>query len=539
VQILGIAIDRLGTASRLIVGAIALVTVGVIIYIVMSAGSAAYTPAFTNLDARSAGDLQAALAGAGIPSKLADGGATVKVPSSKVNEARVAAGKAGVGSSRADWSLLDKSSLSQTDGQWQMKVQRVRSDLLASQIEDIAGVCRATVNLAIPERSVFSADQDQPHASVNVDTCGGVLTDTAVRGIVALVAGAVPGLSGTNVAVIDQEGHSLSNASSAIGVETADRMSAESAWESRESGIAQTALDRLVGVGNGSALVAGELNFDETTEKTQTFGGQKGAIQSSNENEKLTQNGGANGGITGTSANIPGAAVTTGAASSNYTHNKTAGTNAIDTTQTDTKKIGGTPVKMSVSVVVSKKALDSVIKGASTNPTSQAAASKIVQDTIANAVGYDATNAQNKIAVSAVDALPNAVQSLKAAGVPVVGGAGAGGGATALGGLIPAPFGGLVQPIMAGIGLLVLLLLVRKSLARRQALLGETDASWLPALEAPPIKIDELMPAYGGPSAGEVQAAEKKALQNRVEEIAQTRPSDVAAQLRGWLATDA
>jgi flagellar M-ring protein FliF len=539
VQILGIAVDRLGTASRLIVGAIALVTIGVIFYIVMSAGGAAYAPAFTNLDARSAGDLQAALSGAGIPSKLADGGATVEVPSSKVDQARVAAGKAGVGSTRADWSLLDKSSLSQTDGQWQMKVQRVRSDLLAAQIENIAGVCRATVNLAIPERSVFSADQDQPHASVNIDTCGGVLTDTAVRGIVALVAGAVPGLASTNVAVIDQEGHSLSSASSMIGVQTADAMAAESAWESRQSGIAQTALDRLVGVGNGSAIVAGQLNFDQTTEKTQTFGGQKGAIQNSTETEKLTQNGGSNGGITGTSANIPGAAVTTGAASSNYTHDKSAGTNAIDTTQTDTTKVGGTPVKMSVSVVVSKKALDSVIKGASTNPTTQAAATKIVQDTIANAVGYDAANTQNKIAVSAVDALPNAIQSLKAAGVPVVGGAGAGGGSTALGGLIPAPFGGYVQPLMAGIGLLVLLLLTRKSLARRQALLGETDASWLPALEAPPIKIDELMPAYGGPSAGEVQAAEKKALQNRVEEIAQTRPSDVAAQLRGWLATDA
>jgi flagellar M-ring protein FliF len=515
------------------------VTIGVIFYIVMSAGGAAYAPAFTNLDARSAGDLQAALSGAGIPSKLADGGATVEVPSSKVDQARVAAGKAGVGSTRADWSLLDKSSLSQTDGQWQMKVQRVRSDLLAAQIENIAGVCRATVNLAIPERSVFSADQDQPHASVNIDTCGGVLTDTAVRGIVALVAGAVPGLASTNVAVIDQEGHSLSSASSTIGVQTADAMAAESAWESRQSGIAQTALDRLVGVGNGSAIVAGQLNFDQTTEKTQTFGGQKGAIQNSTETEKLTQNGGSNGGITGTSANIPGAAVTTGAASSNYTHDKSAGTNAIDTTQTDTTKVGGTPVKMSVSVVVSKKALDSVIKGASTNPTTQAAATKIVQDTIANAVGYDAANTQNKIAVSAVDALPNAIQSLKAAGVPVVGGAGAGGGSTALGGLIPAPFGGYVQPLMAGIGLLVLLLLTRKSLARRQALLGETDASWLPALEAPPIKIDELMPAYGGPSAGEVQAAEKKALQNRVEEIAQTRPSDVAAQLRGWLATDA
>ena len=40
-QILGIAVDRLGTASRLIVGGIALATIGVIVYIVMSAGGAA------------------------------------------------------------------------------------------------------------------------------------------------------------------------------------------------------------------------------------------------------------------------------------------------------------------------------------------------------------------------------------------------------------------------------------------------------------------------------------------------------------------
>ena len=73
-QILGIAVDRLGTASRLVVGAIALATIAVIAYIVMSAGGAAYTPAFTNLDARSAGDLQSALAGAGIATKLSDGG---------------------------------------------------------------------------------------------------------------------------------------------------------------------------------------------------------------------------------------------------------------------------------------------------------------------------------------------------------------------------------------------------------------------------------------------------------------------------------
>src|SRR3954467_2516957 len=247
-QILGIAVDRLGTASRLIVGLIALATIGVIIYIVMSAGGAAYTPAFTNLDARAAGDLQAALAGAGIATKLDDGGATVLVPSSKVNEARVAAGKAGVGGDRADWSLLDKSSLSQTDGQWQMKVQRVRSEMLAAQIEDVSGVCRATVNLAIPERSVFSADQEQTHASVALDTCGASLTDTGVRGIIALVSNAIPGLTPQNISVVDQNGP-LSNPTSSIGLATADAMAAERSWENAQTAIAQATLDKMVGVG--------------------------------------------------------------------------------------------------------------------------------------------------------------------------------------------------------------------------------------------------------------------------------------------------
>jgi flagellar biosynthesis/type III secretory pathway M-ring protein FliF/YscJ len=47
---------------------------------------------------------------------------------------------------------------------------------------------------------------------------------------------------------------------------------------------------------------------------------------------------------------------------------------------------------------------------------------------------------------------------------------------------------------------------------------------------------DIALPA--GPNPHELEAANKKALQGRVEEIAGQRPSDVAQQLRGWLAED-
>ena len=143
----------------------------------MSAGGAAYTPAFTNLDARSAGDLQAALAGAGIAAKLADGGTDACwCRRSKVNEARVAAGKAGVGGDRADWSLLDKSSLSQTDGQCADEgAARALRACSRRRSRTIAGVCRATVNLAHPRAQRV---QRRPGAAARLrrrsTACGGI-----------------------------------------------------------------------------------------------------------------------------------------------------------------------------------------------------------------------------------------------------------------------------------------------------------------------------------------------------------------------------
>src|ERR1051325_10684502 len=90
------AVDRLGSMARIVVAVIAVATVGAIFYIVSTAGGAAYAPAFTNLDAKTAARVESALAGGHIPAKLTDGGATVAVPSSMVDQARVLVGNAGV-----------------------------------------------------------------------------------------------------------------------------------------------------------------------------------------------------------------------------------------------------------------------------------------------------------------------------------------------------------------------------------------------------------------------------------------------------------
>jgi flagellar M-ring protein FliF len=385
---------------------------------------------------------------------------------------------------------------------------------------------------------VFSSDQTPTTASVMIDTAGAGVSQETIQGIVAYVAGAIPGLTAQHVTLTNERAQPLNSmTATSVGAAAMNHMTAQAQWSAAQTAIAQSILDKVLGIGNSTVAVSGQLNFDQTTVKQQQFGQNKVALQSANETENLVTKNGAPSGGAGSAANLPGAAATSGTASSTYVHGKGQATNGVDVTQTDTVKAAGDPTRMTVSVMVTNQSLNNVVKGASVPGAIQTAALASLQKNIAQAIGYDATNKTNAFTINPVATMPNPIAALKAAGLnPTSAGGSASG--SALGGLIPAPFGSLLEPLGAGVGLLVMLFLVRKSLGRRQALLGSTDASWLPALEAPPIRIEDLMPALSGPSSAELAAVEKKALQGRVEEIAQSRPSDVAAQLRGWLAAE-
>ena len=64
----------------------------------------------------------------------------------------------------------------------------------------------ATVNLAMPQETLFLADQKQPTASVMLTLNGGGFNDAAVRGVQRLVANAVTGLTPANVEQTDSTG---------------------------------------------------------------------------------------------------------------------------------------------------------------------------------------------------------------------------------------------------------------------------------------------------------------------------------------------
>src|SRR4051794_11902905 len=119
-------LDRLGGTGRLIVGGVGLATVAAVFYLVMSAGPASQAPLYTNLTAKQAGDIQAALAGAGIASKLEDNGRSVTVPTSKIGDARVAVAQAGLvtGGEHQGWELVDGLGMGATQFQQDVSYQR-------------------------------------------------------------------------------------------------------------------------------------------------------------------------------------------------------------------------------------------------------------------------------------------------------------------------------------------------------------------------------------------------------------------------------
>jgi flagellar M-ring protein FliF len=532
-------IDRLGSVGRLVVGGIAIATVAAVFYLVTSAGPASYVPAFTNLTPRQAGDVQAALASAKIPSKLGGTSDTVLVPSGSVDQARVAIDKSGlaVNGEHEGYQILDGLGMSSTDFQENVAMKRALEGELANQIQDIAGVSDATVNLAMPQQTLFLADQKEATASVLLTLSGTGFDDAAVRGVQRLVANAVTGLTPANVVITDQAGDLLSSSDGGIGDAAASKLATESNYSHQLEAGAQQIVDQMLGPGQGLVSVNARLNLDSQTQKQITYGKTGTPLQKTTENEKLKGSGSGATGPAGTASNIPGYTAGTSGNATDYTHTKGDLTNGVDQTVTDTTKAGGTPTNLFVAIAFA--APPSTPKtGSGTTPVpgvptkDQTAAAKAVQAYL---------GISQKDLSAGTDTFQTSVSTVASPAASTGSGAA---------GYVPASqfskssSGGPIDMVKshiregaAALGALVLIFLARRSLRRRQALLGSAEARWMPTLSAPPIPVDDIaMPS--GPSQGELEAINKKALQGRVEEIAGQRPSDVAQQLRGWLAED-
>jgi flagellar M-ring protein FliF len=318
-----------------------------------------YSPLFTSLSASDASSITQLLHTDGVPYQLSDGGASILVPEQDVDAERLKAASAGLPSLSQDgYGLLDNLGVTASAFQQTTTYQRALQGELANTIEAMNGVETASVKLAIPDQTVFTSEQTPTTASVFVHTQGnGSLSNSQVQAITHLVAASVDNLKPTNVSVISADGTLLSGS----GAASSDKSASASTYEARTQTAIQTMLDRVLGAGNSTVVVAADLSQDTAKQVSQTYTAPTNAPAINEQSSSQVYSGDGSGSTATGVLGPDNIAVPTGTSTDgSYNSTSTTKNNAINST-TETRTIpAGAVTRQTISVAVNKAAANGI-----------------------------------------------------------------------------------------------------------------------------------------------------------------------------------
>ena len=369
-----------GQKAMTILGVLAIVLAGMAFS--KWSSSTDYAPLYTNLSGADAGKVTSALDSAGVKWKLADGGASVLVPSDQVYKQRVALSAKGLPGSEDGLALLDKEGITASEFVQRVDYQRAMQGELEKTIAAIDGVASVTVNLTIPPDQVFAgAEVDKPSAAVLVAPSGGTeLSGDAVQAIVHLVASSIPNMVPDAVTVADTNGTVLN--APGMDLTSGRSLQQQTAFDASLGTAVSKFLETALGPNHADVHVQSDLNFDQQKTTSITNKVPAGSTtplpeQQSTTAEKLTQPaGGGTNGVLGVTQGVPG--TNGGNGTTNYSKTTNQANNAIDKLQTEIEQAPGKINRLSVAVLLDSAA---VKPGDVANWTKQ----------IQAAVGYDKT----------------------------------------------------------------------------------------------------------------------------------------------------
>ncbi len=227
---------------------------------------------FSGLQPADAASVTERLDQGGIAYELREGGTAVYVDTDQVDAARVRVASGGaLGFGSVGYEIFDETdALGTTSFVQNVNARRALEGELARSINTLAGVSRARVHLVLPERRLFSRDQQEPSASVVIQT-NGELRAGQVATIQNLVATAVAGLSPSRITIADDSGRLLASP-------TDGDMATSAALEDRRSQIEERLRRRILDivegvVGPGAARVAvtAELSRESRTQTSLVY----------------------------------------------------------------------------------------------------------------------------------------------------------------------------------------------------------------------------------------------------------------------------
>lgn len=163
---------------------------------------------------------------------------------------------------------FDKGDLTSSREEKRIKLIRAQQGELSRLIRKITPIEDATVNLSIPEPSIFQKNRHPLSASVQVTIPSGQrLQSNQVRAIINLVVGSIQGLSSNHVALADTNGNTYN---SVLGPEDELGSKIEERDQYMKNKVSGQ-LDKLVGVGHYVVTVSTQLREAALEVMTQRY----------------------------------------------------------------------------------------------------------------------------------------------------------------------------------------------------------------------------------------------------------------------------
>lgn len=171
-----------------------------------------YALLYSDLRPREAAAVVEALEKQGVPYRLGEGGAEIRVPASRLDEARLdlASSDAPLGGLDG-FELFNESDMGLTDFAQKIRYQRALQGELARTIMMMEGVADARVHISMPERTLFRGERRNAEAAVTlVMRTPEHETPARIEGVQRLVAASVPDLLISDVVVLNARGEVIS-----------------------------------------------------------------------------------------------------------------------------------------------------------------------------------------------------------------------------------------------------------------------------------------------------------------------------------------
>ena len=242
-----------------------LVILGLSLYLLLQAPER--TTLFSALPEAEKSAVMDALRSTGTDVQIDPTNGDITVPIADYYNSRMSLAAQGLPQSMPDgYSVLSDMPMGTSRSVENMRLKQSQEIELARSINEIDVILASRVHLAIPERSAFARNAQNPTASVFVQIQPGrSLSQQQVMAVVNLVASSVANLPKTNITMVDQNGRLLSDTVDNPAATLADsqleyQLRLERIYNTR----VESLLTPIVGPGNISVKVSLDIDFTRT-----------------------------------------------------------------------------------------------------------------------------------------------------------------------------------------------------------------------------------------------------------------------------------